>query len=645
MSLRQSRLPLVLAAAAILTAGNLACKKTGSAPTGYGVNVTIDSTMLSSAERASVTSVTFTVVDDTQPTLAPFKHTLDVVKQLQGGKVTFPYVPADSVANTDTLEIGVDALAGATLVGSGASGKVALKATAVEATIVLMGLGDGGVTPGADGGDGGSGKKTNGIACVTGDECNSTFCTDGVCCNEKCNDVCVSCNQSPTTKGTCTPYAANSDPEMECLGTSDTTNTGDAGTPTSEAGASEGGPAEGGASEAGATAGDASAADADQSDAETINTPDGGFMTTPATCAGTCGGARKCVFPGATTTCGKPFCNTRRDVGSFVCDGNGGCAPTLGSCKDYACDDSTGACRANCMAHVQCLTDDYCASDETCKGKKTNGIGCATSDECASGACSGGVCCNTACDGQGLTCTETGHVGQCQCMGVTCAAGVACQVFYQDADGDTYGNASGTILAGTAKAGCMGAAPPTGFVADNTDCDDGDANAHPGQTAFFPTASAGKHTFDYNCDGSLQKQTPEYPGGSCKFCSVPGSCATTSATCSAATSGSFQCPQEGIFTVPIGPIEPIETTTAATTIPTISPVITPASESAPELSSRLSIQPIRNGCCGCAASDKTGFLATVACGVTANTYTCTSCTAAGGGTSAGSPTAKTQSCH
>jgi gliding motility-associated-like protein len=45
--------------------------------------------------------------------------------------------------------------------------------------------------------------------------------------------------------------------------------------------------------------------------------------------------------------------------------------------------------------------------------------------------------------------------------------------FYQDADGDSYGNASVTTLACTA---------PAGYVSDNTDCNDGNASAHPGAT-------------------------------------------------------------------------------------------------------------------------------------------------------------------
>ncbi|HEX4405662.1 MAG TPA: dickkopf-related protein [Polyangia bacterium] len=666
MSLRQNRLPRLSLVLLAGVAALAACSKTGSAPTGYGVNVTIDGTQLSSAQRAAITAVSLTVVDDTQPTLAPFKYTLDVVKQVHDGKVTFQYVPAATVANTDTLELGVDALAGATLVASGASGKVVLKATAVAATIVLEGIGDGGVLPGdggtADGGDGGvTGKKTNGIACVTGDECNSAFCTDGVCCNEKCNDVCVSCNESPSTKGTCTPYAVNTDPEMECLGESNqTTPPPDGGSTTSEAGASEGGASEAGASEAGASeaGADASASDAaDNSDAVVINTPDGGFMTTPSTCAGTCGGARACKFPDAKTTCGKSFCNSRQDLGTFVCDSNGGCTPQLGSCPNYICSDTTAsgasptsACLTQCAAHSDCQTGKYCDNHQ-CVPKNADGIVCTTDDECSNGHCSSSVCCNDACNQPGLSCNPGGGApaGKCVCPGVTCAAGVACQVFYQDADGDGYGNATGSLLAFTAKAGCTGS-PPTGFVADNTDCDDGDANAHPGQTAFFATASAGKHTFDYNCDGNAaEKETPEYPGSSCKYCGAVGSCSTTTTTCAAANnSGSFQCPQEGDYRIPIGPIQPIETTAAttskATTLPAITMTLPAPIETEGEISSRL-VSPILRSCCGCATNDKTGFLSAIACGATGTTYTCSTCTAAGGGTSAGTPTAKVQRCH
>src|SRR5262249_4941295 len=155
----------------------------------------------------------------------------------------------------------------------------------------------------------------------------------------------------------------------------------------------------------------------------------------------------------------------------FVCDGMGGCAPTLSDCSHYTCRDATSACGTSCNGTSDCLSTDFCdGNTQTCKPKKGNGLTCASPDECASNACSGPdggkVCCNTPCDGQGQSCTMAGNVGKCQCQGVTCAAGIACQVFYRDADGDTYGDATGTIAANTAAAGCMGSTPPAGFVAD-----------------------------------------------------------------------------------------------------------------------------------------------------------------------------------
>jgi gliding motility-associated-like protein len=58
--------------------------------------------------------------------------------------------------------------------------------------------------------------------------------------------------------------------------------------------------------------------------------------------------------------------------------------------------------------------------------------------------------------------------------------------WYADSDNDTFGNASSTQLANT---------QPTGFVSDNTDCDDTNANVYPGATE---TADNG---IDEDCDG------------------------------------------------------------------------------------------------------------------------------------------------
>ncbi len=58
-------------------------------------------------------------------------------------------------------------------------------------------------------------KTSNGKACSSATECASGFCTDGLCCDSSCTDGCASCNQAGRA-GTCTPFAAGTDPRGEC---------------------------------------------------------------------------------------------------------------------------------------------------------------------------------------------------------------------------------------------------------------------------------------------------------------------------------------------------------------------------------------------------------------------------------------------
>ncbi|MBL7745967.1 MAG: T9SS type A sorting domain-containing protein, partial [Chitinophagaceae bacterium] len=61
--------------------------------------------------------------------------------------------------------------------------------------------------------------------------------------------------------------------------------------------------------------------------------------------------------------------------------------------------------------------------------------------------------------------------------------------FYQDADGDGYGNAAVTTLACSA---------PSGYVANNTDCDDANAAVHPGAVEIC-------NGIDDNCNGQIDE--------------------------------------------------------------------------------------------------------------------------------------------
>lgn len=85
---------------------------------------------------------------------------------------------------------------------------------------------------------------------------------------------------------------------------------------------------------------------------------------------------------------------------------------------------------------------------------------------------------------------------------------------YVDSDGDGY-------TVGSAQQVCSGASLPSGYRATSlgTDCYDSNANAHPGQTAWF-TTDRGDLSYDYNCDGL---QTQQYTTVTSKcLVSIPG---------------------------------------------------------------------------------------------------------------------------
>jgi hypothetical protein len=70
--------------------------------------------------------------------------------------------------------------------------------------------------------------------------------------------------------------------------------------------------------------------------------------------------------------------------------------------------------------------------------------------------------------------------------------------FYPDADKDTFGRSTGTVI---------GCAPPAigNWSTVGGDCDDDDENVHPKQTTYFDnphSTSGGIHSFDYDCSGA-----------------------------------------------------------------------------------------------------------------------------------------------
>ncbi len=450
-------------------------------------------------------------------------------------------------------------------------------------------LGDFTVAPAGDGGAAGKGEL--GKACSAAGDCASGFCADGVCCESSCSGACESC--ALATKGKCLPHGAGTDPEKECLPA-----------PRPDAGI-EPGPVDAGPVDAGPDA----TGSAGDSGSTTIAVPDGGLTQSDELCAGSCDGNRACKYPSTDTFCGTKFCSSSTEAARFKCDGKGNCDLTTNTCAAFVCEGE--GCRQACASQDDCQATHFCNSSGKCQEKLGNGVSCTSPTDCVSGFCvveaGSGVCCNADCGKiPGGSCKQPANVGKCKCS-IDCGTG-SCRLFFRDADKDGYGDKTGTVANTNAQVGCDNALAPTGFVADNTDCADNDLRARPGQSLYFDTPITGGTSYDFNCNGSVDKETDEYPGVTCHFCGAPSKC-PSQLTCSVANDSAYlSC----------------------------------------ALQRALCLPPSTN-CytCGGVGLNKlnSGFLANVACGATGTLTTCGKCTFKGGSPTGTTTASKVQRCR
>jgi len=185
-----------------------------------------------------------------------------------------------------------------------------------------------------------------------------------------------------------------------------------------------------------------------------------------------------------------------------MCNGAGACytalsdvcqekpTPALASCGSAGCKK---ACVADASSSLYNTAGEICYTDYAQHG-------CPTGEKCDE-------------DGTCITCKDNGI--ECTVNGACCTG--TCTTFYEDLDGDTYGNVSVlTKRCGTTYAG---------YVTNSTDCYDQPlaskplANkAYPGST-YCGTTNRGDGSYDYNCGGgNAYCGTTRYTSGSWNTC-------------------------------------------------------------------------------------------------------------------------------
>ncbi|MEM9194292.1 MAG: putative metal-binding motif-containing protein [Myxococcota bacterium] len=223
---------------------------------------------------------------------------------------------------------------------------------------------------------------------------------------------------------------------------------------------------------------------------------------------------------------GDEVCDDGNDVDGDGCDTD--CEPTCiedTQCSDgnpcngeETCDTATSLCTPG--TPLECDDDNPCTANE-CDPMSGCDFPLIDADGDGRAASSLGAC-GEDCDDTDAN-TYTGAEELCDGVDNNCdgTPDEANTTWYVDCDGDGY--ASDT---NGAAMGCTRPAPVSGcgwtttrpIDTSNTDCHDGNMNVFPGQTRFFSTGytrTTGGSSFDYDCDGTAERQYGCQSGTNC----------------------------------------------------------------------------------------------------------------------------------
>ena len=302
------------------------------------------------------------------------------------------------------------------------------------------------------------GTRTLGESCAEPGDCASGHCADGVCCDGDCTETCRACNL-PDNRGACVAVARGQRPAH---GRCDSQPAGSCGT------------------------------------------------------NGLCDGAGACQFHDATTVCGGAACDPASNslVPERRCDGAGHCVEggAALSCAPFMCNAARSGCADQCTegsGGMACVAPNMCVGGSC--GKIGNGIPCRNANQCQSGFCVDGVCCDAPCAEQCMACDVAGTVGTCSQVPAGNPRG-----------GRPPCDGAGTICGGqcTPASGTACSYPAAETSCRSASCSNG--------------ASSASQTTAATCDGGGGCSAGVTTGCGIYLCGAGGSCATTCA-------GDFDC--------------------------------------------------------------------------------------------------------